>query len=192
MFDSIPGQPILGPITRAACRVLLIVAVAGLIAAVSIHALAWFGANVPGEVPLFAGLFVVWVPTVLVSMRLTRDYAQKDFWKAALRGCPRWASRATMGLVAYVFLNFGISLFLSPGRGRSASGTEGARMMSAGMLPFYGIAAATLYSAIHAVDDRRRCPRGHVTSPEAEFCDKCGEPVAAVTPGAAAGRSLVR
>src|SRR5437870_7027920 len=38
---------------------------------------------------LFIGIFVVWLPTVLLLNTLTRDFKQKDLWKAALRGCPR-------------------------------------------------------------------------------------------------------
>src|SRR6266581_5144804 len=35
---------------------------------------------------LFIGIFVVWLPTVLLLNTLTRDFKQKDLWKAALRG----------------------------------------------------------------------------------------------------------
>jgi len=37
---------------------------------------------------LFPGIFIVWLPTVLLMNRLTRDFKQRDLWKAALRGCP--------------------------------------------------------------------------------------------------------
>jgi hypothetical membrane protein len=39
---------------------------------------------------LFIGIFVVWFPTVILANRLTKDFKQRDFWKAALRGCPAW------------------------------------------------------------------------------------------------------
>src|SRR5881392_2188035 len=32
---------------------------------------------------LFIGIFVVWLPTVLLLNTLTRDFKQKDLWKAA-------------------------------------------------------------------------------------------------------------
>jgi hypothetical protein len=43
---------------------------------------------------LFAGIFLVWLPTILLMNRLTRDFKQKDLWKAALRGCPPWMRNA--------------------------------------------------------------------------------------------------
>ena len=44
---------------------------------------------------LHFGIFVVWIPTVFVSKKLTENFKQKDFWKAALRGCPAWLKRMT-------------------------------------------------------------------------------------------------
>ena len=40
------------------------------------------------------GVFVVFLPTIFVMNRLTRDFKQKYLWRAALRGCPRWMYRA--------------------------------------------------------------------------------------------------
>ena len=42
---------------------------------------------------LFLGIFVVWLPTVLAMTRMTREFKQKDIWRAALRGCPLWMKR---------------------------------------------------------------------------------------------------
>jgi hypothetical protein len=39
---------------------------------------------------LHIGIFVVWLPAVLAVQRLSRNVPRRDFWKAALRGCPRW------------------------------------------------------------------------------------------------------
>jgi hypothetical protein len=43
---------------------------------------------------LFPGIFVVWLPTILFTNLLTRDFKQKDLWKAGLRGCPAWMRTA--------------------------------------------------------------------------------------------------
>jgi hypothetical protein len=37
---------------------------------------------------LFPGIFVVWLPTVLLMNWLARGFKPRDLWKAALRGCP--------------------------------------------------------------------------------------------------------
>jgi hypothetical protein len=170
---------------------LLVLAAVGLVASFTVHALAWAGVRVPGAMLLGFGLFVVWVPTVLISTRLTRESPRKDFWKAALRGCPRWATRGTMALFAYALVNFASFMFLPRERGQSPSAAEEVRLFSGHLMVFYAVAAAVLYSAVHAVDDRRRCPSGHVNSAQATFCERCGAPVAAVARDPAA-RSLVR
>lgn len=186
--DSVPGRPLLAPFVRTACQVFLVLAAAGLIASFTIHVLAWVGMRVTGAMSLHVGLFIVWIPTVLVSTRLTREHAQKDFWKAALRWCPRWASRGMTLLVGYAVLNFALFLFSSRLRTPTASEAESVRPFSAVWMVFYGAATAVLYSAVHAVDDRLRCPSGHIASPDALFCEKCGASVARPPPR----RSVVR
>jgi hypothetical protein len=54
---------------------------------------------------LFPGIFVVCLPTILFVNWLTRDFKQRDLWKAALRGCPTWMNtprrtllKATVGV----------------------------------------------------------------------------------------------
>jgi succinate dehydrogenase hydrophobic anchor subunit len=70
---------------------LSIVAAVGLVLSVTAHIAAYAGFAVPwASAPLLLGIFAVWVPAMLASNRLVKDYARKDFWKAALRGCPPW------------------------------------------------------------------------------------------------------
>lgn len=66
---------------------------------------------------LFGGLFVVWFPTVILMNRLTRDFKQKDLWKAALRGCPAWMRTTLWVVVGCVFVVFFLPLLSkkSPG-----------------------------------------------------------------------------
>jgi hypothetical protein len=57
------------------------------------HIAALLGANGPlGDKAwiLHIGIFVVWLPAILVMNRLTREVPRKDIWKVALRGCPEW------------------------------------------------------------------------------------------------------
>ncbi len=127
---------------------------------------------------LHIGIFVVWVPTVLVARRLTRGYEQKDLWKAMLRGAPPWVKGATLGLLYYALLNFALFMFLE--RDLPDSELLQFRMFSGHWMAFYGGAAAVLYSATRAdqVDSRRTCLNGHGVSATASYCDECGAPLA--------------
>ena len=69
---------------------------------------------------LHIGIFVVWVPTILVANRLVKDFKQKDFWKAALRGCPTWMKNLTYFFFGYAILNFAIFIISDLASGGSA------------------------------------------------------------------------
>ena len=160
---------------------LLVVAAVGFVALFAIHVAALFGVTYPFErfIGLFGpGLFVVFVPMIFVMNRLTRDFKQKDIWRAALRGCPAWMRRAVWVIGGYAWLGF----FLLPvlyGGGMEAPSNK-ARVMSAGLMIFYLIPFAVLYSAtrVTAVDEGRRCLSGHPVTALANFCEECGAPVA--------------
>jgi len=165
---------------KALIRPLLIVALAGVACALCIHVASLLGISELFDklLPvLFPILFIVWLATILVMNRLTRDFKQKDIWKAALRGCPPWMQRAVWIVFGYSWLGF----FVLPivfGGGMSSK-ANGARVGSATILAFYTIAAAVLYSALNAehFDSTRRCLNGHSVKPLAKFCDECGAPV---------------
>lgn len=94
----------------------------GLILSLMVHLSALLGLALPlGERAwlLHVGIFVVWLPAVLVMQPLTREFKQKDLWRAALRGCPRWMRWMTYGFFAYAAVNFAIFVALAPtGEGR--------------------------------------------------------------------------
>ena len=124
---------------------------------------------------LFPGVFIVWLPTVLVMNRLTRDFKQKDLWKAALRGCPPWMRAALWTICGYA----GFAAFVLPFLRGSNPGASPASFV---IFPasFYAVSFCVMYSTLHAEDaDReRRCLNGHRISPLAKFCEECGAPVA--------------
>jgi hypothetical protein len=69
-----------------------------------VHAASLFGNTYLFEraiAVLGTGVFVVFLPTIFVMNRLTRDFKQKDLWRAALRGCPRWMYRTVLGIFLY-------------------------------------------------------------------------------------------
>jgi hypothetical protein len=125
---------------------------------------------------VFPGIFVVWLPTVLVMNRLTRDFKQRDLWKAALRGCPPGMKVILWLVLGYVFF----ATFLMPLlRGSNPGASPGGFLIFPAA--FYSVSFCVMYSAtrVEQVDGGRRCRNGHLVSPLAKFCEDCGAPVTA-------------
>jgi hypothetical protein len=157
----------------------LALASAGLVASLILHLAALLGNAGPfsrfGD-SLFWVLFVVWLSTIFVMNRLTRDFKQKEIWKAALRGCPKVVQWALWIVLGYAWLGaLGFPLLLGGGRDSPANS---ARSVSGVLLAFYALAACVLYSATRAekLDQNARCLNGHHISPLAKYCEECGAP----------------
>jgi hypothetical protein len=153
----------------------------GLALSVVAHLMALASFELPGGQLIWSvhmGIFVVWIPTVLVSMRTTQYSNRKDFWKVALSGCPVWMRRAFYAFFAYGIVNF-ILFAVNIGSGRHPAGNAAPsviRGFSGHWMIFYAAAFATLYSSIHAPQllRERKCPKGHAVDPTAHFCPECG------------------
>jgi hypothetical protein len=158
----------------------LVLSAIGFAAMLVIHVAALFGVTAPFEylLPyLGPGIFVAFLPTIFVMNQLTRDFKQKDIWRAALRGCPPWMRRAVWVILGYAWIGFFALPFLYGGGMDSAANK--ARMLSGTLLGFYLIPVAVLYSSTQAkrFDESRRCSHGHHVSPLAKFCEECGAPI---------------
>ena len=174
---SAPGEPVIDGVLRPFLVPFALLAGAGFVASVVVHVLSWTPLVLPEWVMgLHFGIFVVWLPAVLAARPLTADRPQRDFWRAALRGSPAWMRQLVRLTLAYAVLNF--IVFLATSFGREGAPTRG---FSGHWMAFYGAAAAILWSALHAVDERRLCLNGHVTSSTARFCEICGAGVAPTT-----------
>lgn len=127
---------------------------------------------------LHIGIFVVWIPAVLVFRKLTAEVARKDLWKAALRGSPPWMQYMVYGFFGYAVVNFAIFIAYAPSKGGSSPmPPDVVRGFSGHWMAFYAAAMAILYSAAHAkdFDAPRRCVNGHAVGPLAQFCERCGQ-----------------
>lgn len=160
-------------------------AAVGFVAMLVVHVASLFGNTYLFERTLAVlgpGVFVVFLPTIFVMNRLTRDFKQKDLWRAALRGCPRWMYRTVWGIFLYCWAGFFVLPFLYGG-GMDLAANK-VRAGSGVFLVFYLIPLAVMYSATHVerFDESRRCLNGHRVSPLAKFCEECGAPVAPSTP----------
>lgn len=161
----------------------MLLAALGLALSIGANFMALAGIPIPGgksATALGFGIFVVWLPTVLVSAQMTRHGDRKDFWKMALAGCPAWMRWGLYGLIGYGVLNF-VAFIATASGGKHGMDTPQAMVRGASghWMIFYGIAFAVLYSKIHAehLYRRRKCPQGHVVSPTARFCPECGQAV---------------
>lgn len=160
----------------------LLLAACGLVLSIAAHIMALAGGAIPGGKlvwGLHIGVFVVWLPAVLVSIQMTRYANQKDFWKIALAGCPVWMRRGFYVLFGYAILNFFVSMATTANHPKRQAGDAPAstvRGFSGHWMVFYGAAFAILYSRIYAPElfRERKCPQGHSVSPTARFCSECG------------------
>jgi hypothetical protein len=156
---------------------LLVLAIAGAVAMLGIHIASLFGIDGPFDhflKFLVPALFAIFLPTIFVINRLTRDFKQKDIWRAALRGCPAWMRRTFYIILGYTWIGFfGLPLIYGGG---VQSPANSARSISGVLLAFYLIPGAVLYSAtrIPRIDASRRCLNGHSMPPLAKFCPECG------------------
>lgn len=153
----------------------------GLALSIAAHIMALSGAEIPGGqliLALHVGIFVVWIPTVLISIRTTRYVNRHDFWKVALSGCPVWMRKTLYMLFAYAIFNFILivptTTNVLPSLGNATSAQL--RGFSGHWMVFYAAAFAVLYSALHAPElfKERKCPLGHVVDSAANYCPTCG------------------
>lgn len=151
----------------------------GLLVSLWVHVGALMGRGIPSALwVLHVGIFVVWLPAVIVAQRLAGNTNRKDFWKVVLKGAPDWVRYMMYLLFAYEFVNFMISMGQSSNGGRhTASSAADWRGFSGLWMVFYSAALAILYSAAKAMDSSPRCLNGHLASPRALYCNRCGQPV---------------
>ena len=158
----------------------LLLAALGFVLSAAAHCLALAGVPIPGGTLIWRvgfGIFVVWIPTVLVAAQAARYANRNDFWKISLAGCPSWMRRGLYVLFGYALLNFVLYLSSNPPKQPiNDAPLTAVRGFSGHWMLFYGAAFAVLYSRIHAPQlyQARKCPQGHVVAPTARFCPACG------------------
>lgn len=158
----------------------------GFVISLAAHLIALTGHMPPvGEAifVLHAGVFIVWLPAVLVSMRL--NYAQRSRsrwpgwgnWKQTLAGCPPWMTYAAYGLFGYAFLNFFLAIgSIDQHPFKTGIDPQTVRAISGHWMLFYGLGFAILYSAFRQPWRLKtvKCPSGHPVAHSDKFCPTCG------------------
>jgi len=152
----------------------------GLVVSLWIHLGAVMGRRVAPEAffwVLGVGIFIVWLPAVLVAQRLVGSTNRKDFWKVILKGSPDWMRYMVYGFLGYAMLNFLLFMTKAPSGGSGNPPAAVWRGASGHWMAFYSAALAILYAAAQTEDRSLRCAKGHVASPNATCCTRCGQPV---------------
>lgn len=157
----------------------MVLAASGFVLSDAVHIFGLLGKMPPGDalvMGLHVGIFVVWLPTVLVANRVVRGVNRKDFWKVVLSGSPPWMRYALYALFMYAVCNL-ILFVLTAGGNHNSKGVtpEVIRGFSGHWMVFYGVAFATLYSVFRAPQllQERKCFNGHAVSSDA-YCPTCG------------------
>jgi hypothetical protein len=123
----------------------------GLALSMWVHVGAIFGQRVVPESffwMLHVGIFIVWIPAVLIAQRLVGNTSRRDFWKVILKDSPVWLRYMVYGFGAYAIVNFLLFLANTPAHSYGANPpAEVWRGFSGHWMAFYTAAFAILYSA---------------------------------------------
>ncbi len=170
---------------RAAIVPFMWLAALGFVLSVAAHVASIAGVPLPGGQSIWllhTGIFVVWIPTVLISSKVMRGERRGDFWKVVLSGCPAWMRVLGYALFGYVLLNFFYFIATSSGRGHYVGGPPPPviRGFSGHWMLFYGVAFMTLYSVRRRPEllGQATCSNGLPVSTTDRFCRICGETLA--------------
>ena len=126
------------------------------------------------------GIIIVWIPAVIASQSLSRGVPSKDFWKAALQGCPPWMRYLTYFFFGYAIFNFALFFISAPSHPPSGPMPPSVvRGFSGHWMAFYCAAFSILYSKNRLSGQHKptHSPSGHPISPIAKSCDTCGSHV---------------
>jgi hypothetical protein len=165
---------------------LILYAACGLMLSLAAHLLALAGHPPGGNALFFAlhiGIFPLWIPVVLISMKMMNGVRRQDYWEVALAGCPPWMKYMTYGFFAYAVINFAIFVILVP-KGKPPVGgappPEVWHGFSGHWMLFYSAGLAILtgvYLRGGFGNLQQRCPFGHEVAFGDQYCATCGAKV---------------
>lgn len=168
-------------LTTSVAWVFVVLSAVGLVVSLWVHLGAVLGRRVAPEAffwILHMGIFVVWIPAVLVARERVGNLRRKDSWKLVLQDSPEWMRYMVYVFFVYALLNFALFALHAP-IGNSSGANPPAivwRGFSGHWMFFYSTALAILYPAATRDGNARCCLNGHPISPGANFCSRCGQP----------------
>ena len=139
--------------------ILAVLAAVGLLASLGCHLMGWLQVEPPWGKSVFLlhiGIFVVWVPLVILANR-TMPKPGRGNLEHLLAELPRWVRFATSGLFTYALLNFAYFIYCTrqyPKHGVPFS--VELRGFSGHWMMFYGIASAGFVALARLARKRRQ------------------------------------
>ncbi|MFC5571577.1 hypothetical protein ACFPN1_16095 [Lysobacter yangpyeongensis] len=150
----------------AALKVLITIALLGLLCSAAMHVAVLFGASPPSEFArtLQLGLILIFLPVAIITWKIRYtdgDWLQWE-WTAVYRGSPWWLNGLCILLIVYIFF--------------STSSLQPLRYASALLMSLYCMGLSVFVSAYrqHWLLMGLRCPNGHCVSHVNRFCPECG------------------
>jgi hypothetical protein len=167
---------------------LMAYAAAGLALSVTAHLLSYAGIQLGGNGlfnALHVGIFPLWIPVVLIAMKMSGGRRSGDLWKRMLADCPAWMTYLMRGFIAYAVVNFilcaALLAFVYPKGGTHGSPPPDLtwRMFSGHWMVFYGAGLLIVTTAWRRglSNLQRRCTNGHAVAYGDRFCPTCGAPL---------------
>ena len=125
------------------------------------------------------GIFVVWIPAVMIAQRINNGNRLQFSWKKVLAGCPAWMRNSAYAVFIYAFANFFLGIVSG-----MAKQQHGLRLFSGHWMIFYGMAFCIFFSSWNrpSMLKPRHCPAGHEVGHGDNFCPVCGLPAAQDNP----------
>ncbi|MGZ4788608.1 MAG: DUF3592 domain-containing protein [Terriglobales bacterium] len=171
-------RPLLSP--------LMSLALVGFILSMWVHVQAISGRAPPTSLwMLHLGIFVVFIPTVLVAQKRVGKTNRKDFWTVVLRGAPEWMKYLLYACFGYAFVNFFWCLSKLPAGHHTGTTPREWRLMSGHWMVFYLASFAVVYATIAsqpcsadgtvaAAPSGDHCANGHRIRKGELYCAVCG------------------
>jgi hypothetical protein len=184
-------------------RPLVVLAGLGLLASLGAHVAGLLGISLDSRVfVLHGGIFVVWLPTVFLVMRISRNYARPTAsrwmnwnstgapWRALLSGCPAWMRIGVYVVFAYALVNFFVFAVLQSNSNDVEPEVSDMvspavlRGFSGHWLVFYYAAFAVGWSVMMKPQllQLRTCGAGHRVAADDRFCATCGSALESSNP----------
>ena len=136
----------------------------------------WFGYDLLGSAwhVVFAGIFVVWFPTVWMLRGFQGVMQRKGGWRIAFIGAPDWVRNVVYGSFVFAIANFALGFFGV----FSMEGNGFWRVGSSHAMAFYSAAWGLAVAANRREEQGMdwKCRNGHDMTPGAKFCEECGAP----------------
>jgi len=144
---------------RAVLKVFLFLSLVATASSLVVHVAAFFGRTFPYAVLLHVGIFLVFIPAMLVARPPGRALMSRVSFNDAFRGAPTWVRKTVKVFFAYAIVNFIVFIINAPGKPPPGPMTpQDVRGFSGHWMLFYTASAAMFLAALNRARDADRMP----------------------------------